>query len=40
MLEFFEMMGLTTFVVTITGLLVTGVIHLALTMETAQRARR
>jgi hypothetical protein len=40
MLEFFEMVALTTFVVTITGLLLAGVINVALTMETAQRAKR
>lgn len=39
MLDFLTMVALTTFVVTITGLLLAGVIHLAVKMESVERAK-
>jgi len=40
MSEFLGMVALTTFVVTVTGLLLAGVVHLAVRMETAQHGKR
>lgn len=36
MVQFLEMVALTTFVVTVTGLLIAGAVHLAVSMEPVQ----